>query len=245
MKTLRAWLLVMTLLVAPALLAAQQPDVRARLEARGLPTSLARSVASIAADASAQGVPSAPLADKAIEGWAKHVPGPRIVAAVRSFAARMGVAVQAVRSAGLQQPSGQVVAAAAEAMGRGLHAEEVQSIVRAAPSPSVAGPGLSVVAALSAQGLPNRQAVAIVVGAMKGRHAMSDVLNLPSVARAMHDQGMSANQIGRRILGEDGGHGDGSWGARSGDHNPAGAGVPPGTGHDGHDQPDEPSTSSP
>jgi hypothetical protein len=219
------------LLAAPASLAAQRVDIATRMEARGLPSDLAAQVVAIAAGASAHGVPEGPLADKAIEGWAKHVPSPRIVAAVRSFADRMGVAVQAVRGGGLQSPPGQVVAAAAEAMGGGLGADEVRAIVRAAPNPTAAGPGLSVVAALTAQGLASHQAVAIVVGAMHSRRSVADLLDLPSVARAMRDQGMSASEIGEHILNGDGDGHDGSRGGY-GDHPVGGIPQGGGTGHD-------------
>ncbi len=233
MNRMRLLLGAVSLLAVPASLVAQRADIRTRMEARGLPSDLAAQVVAIAAGASAQGVPEGPLADKAIEGWAKHVPSERILAAVRSFAGRMGVAVQAVRGGGLQSPPGQVVAAAAEAMGGGLGAEEVRAIVRAAPSPTAAAPGLSVVAALTAQGLASNQAVAIVVGAMHNRRSVADLLDLPSVARAMHDQGMSASEIGEHILGGDG---DGHQGSHGGYGDHSGGGTPDGggTGHDHH-----------
>lgn len=228
MRAIGAWLVLVPLLAAPASLAAQEPsDLVARMEARGLPHTLATSVAAIATDASARGVPSGPLADKAIEGWAKRVPQARIVSAVRTFAGRMASAVDAVRGGGLEAPPGRLVAAAAEAMGGGLKADEIRSIVRAAPTPSVAAPGLSVVAALSAQGLGSHEAVALVVDAMHKHHAMSDLLNLPSVAQALHDQGVSPGDIGRRILG-----GDDADSHHDGVRSDRPAGVPPRTWHD-------------
>ncbi len=232
MTRMRVLVTVLPLLAVPALLAAQQVDVQTRLAARGLPPALAGQVGAIAASAATHGVPGGPLADKAIEGWAKHVPAERIVAAVQSFANRMAVAADAIRSGGLESPPGQVVSAAAEAMGGGLGAADVRSIVKAAPTPTEAAPGLNVVAALTAQGLSNRQAVAIVVGAMQGHRPVSELLNLPSVARALHDEGMSPGEIGQHILNGDGG-GDDGRGAGShggfGDHPP----NLPSTGGDG------------
>ena len=112
------------LLCVPVPLVAQHVDVRARLETRGVPARLARSVAGIADRASSRGVPAGPLADKALEGWAKHVPEQRILSAVQSFADRMAVAVRAVRDGTSEMPPGDVVAAAAEAMGGGLGVDE-------------------------------------------------------------------------------------------------------------------------
>lgn len=229
MKAIRLLLVAGAVAALPPVLAAQQGSVEARLTARGVPADLAREVQAIATDAAARGVPADPLADKAIEGWAKHVPAARITAAVRLFAQRMAEAGAAVRDAGLRAPPGAVVAAAAEAMGGGLKAEEIRSVVRAAGAAEVAAPGLSVAAALTAQGLASKQAVTIVVDAMHRRRPMSQLLDLPSVARSMHDQGMSAGEIGDRLMphhgGDDaGGGGDGEHRGNKGDRPPT---VPP------------------
>jgi hypothetical protein len=129
-----------------------------------------------------------------------------------------------------------VIAAAAEAMRSGMRAEQVRSVVRAAAAADFAAPGLSVAAALSAQGLGGDQAVKIVVGAMRNHQSMADLLDLPSVARAMHDQGMSPGDIEHRILdgGGSGGGGDGEdrGGKGSGDHGGRPPVVPPSTGGD-------------
>jgi hypothetical protein len=222
------WLVLAAVLCAPAVLAARQGSVVSRLSARGLPAALAREVQRIAADAAGQGVPPGPLADKAIEGWAKHVPPARIVSAVRLFAGRMAEAGAAVRSAGIQNPSGGVIAAAAEAMGGGLKAEEIRMVVRAAGAAEEASPGLSVAASLAAQGIGSKQAVTIVVDAMEHRRPMSQLLDLPSVARSMHDRGMSPGEIGERLLPH---HRDAGGGEHHGDKNDRPPGVPPGPGH--------------
>ncbi len=232
MTTIRIPVVAVWLLAAPAVLAAQGASVEGRLEARGVPVGLARQVAAIAADAASRGVPDGPLADKAIEGWAKQVPAERIVTAVRRFADQMTSARSAVRDAGIATPSGAVIAAAAEAMRSGMRAEQVRSVVQAAAAADFAAPGLSVAAALSAQGLGGDQAVKIVVGAMRSHESMAALLDLPSLARAMHDQGLSPGDIEHRML--DGGDGDAQTGTRTGDHGDRPANVPPWTGHD-HD----------
>ena len=235
MTSFRQFAVVGSLALAPALLAAQGSDVEARLEARGLPSGLAHQVAAVAANAAADGLPTGPIADKAIEGWAKQVPLDRIVAACTRFSTQMAGARDAVRSAGVAQPSGPVIAAAAEAMRSGMQAAEVRAVVQAAGDGAVAAPGLSVAAALHAQGLGGDQAVKIVVGAMHAHRGMAELLDLPSMARAMHDQGMSAGDIEHRIL--DGGEDHDGDGTRSGTRINRPPTVPPGTGHDwgGHD----------
>ena len=222
-------LVLVALMAAPGSLAAQEGSVTTRLTARGLPADLAQQVQRIASDAAAQGVPSGPLADKAIEGWAKHVPAERIVSAVRQFAGRMAEAGAAVRGAGLASPPGSVVASAAEAMGGGLRADEIRTVVRAAGTAEQASPALSVAASLAAQGIASKQAVTIVVDAMQRRRPMSQLLDLPSVARSLHEQGMSPGEIGDRLLPR---HGDdGPGGERHGDKNNRPPGVPPGPDH--------------
>ena len=214
---------------------AQQGDVRAQLVARGLPADLVDGVAAVAADAAGRGLPTAPLADKALEGWAKRVPSARIVSVVQQFAGRMVEARDAVRTAGAAAPSGDMVAAAAEAMNRGMSAAQVGDVVRAAPASPSAAPGLRVAAALSAQGMAMEQAVTVVARAMHDGRAVEQILDLPSVMSAMQARGMAPPEIGRRML-EGGPGGPGMRGPGAGlrpEGGPGGAGpragrpVPP------------------
>ncbi len=225
-RGLRWWVALAILAAAPEALAAQGASVGARLAARGLPADLVQQVERVAADAAAQGVPAGPLADKAIEGWAKHVPPARIVSALQQFAGRMAEAGAAVRAAGLEHPTGSLVAAAAEAMGGGLKADEIGTIVRAAATPEAAAPGLSVATSLAAQGISDAQAVTIVVNALRRGRSMAQLLDLPSVARSMHEQGMSPGEIGDRLLPH---HGDdpGGGGGQGDQHGNKGGNRPP------------------
>lgn len=211
---------------------AQQPDIRATLEARGLPAELVADVTAAASEAMAQGLPADPLVDKAIEGWAKRVPAPRILAVIRQFRLQLFDARQAVQRGRGGEPLGTVVAAGAEAMGRGLTAEQVETIVRAAPRPESSAPGLRVAAALTAQGLTSDQAVEVVIDAMRRGHTDAQLLDLPSVARAMHARGLGPSQIGQQMLrGNPQGVGRG-LGNRPSDV-PPGLGPPPGKGNQG------------
>jgi len=211
----------------PSRLPAQ--DVRARLEARGLPADLVQQVTLIAADATAQGLPAAPLADKAIEGFAKQIPAPRIVAAVRQFSARMLDARSAVHDAGVAAPPGDMVTAAAEAMGRGFQASDVGRVVRAAPRAELAASGLTVAAALTAQGMTTPRAVEVVTSALKGGNSSAQILDLPSAARAMQSNGLSADEAGQQML-RGGPPGEGG---RSGGPGPNGGRPGGGSGGDG------------
>lgn len=191
-------LLIATLALAGSLQA--QTDVRARLEARGLPSELVEQVSALAADATAQGLPAEPLADKAIEGYAKQVPAARIVAALRDYGTRMAGGRVALRDAGMAAPSGEVITAAADAMGRGLQPVHVGLVARAAPSPELVSPALTVVTALTAQGMPAARAVDVVTSAMQRGRSSAQILDLPSTAQAMQQRGMTADQAGERLL---------------------------------------------
>lgn len=221
---------VLAVLVTPA--GAQQADVRGTLEARGLPAQLVADVTAVAVEATAQGLPAEPLVDKAIEGWAKRVPAPRILAVVQQFRLQLYDARQAMIRGGGGEPLGIVVAAGAEAMARGISAEQVETVVRAAPRPESSAPGLRVAAALTAQGLTSDQAVTIVIDAMRRGQTDAQLLDLPSVARAMHAQGLGPAQIGQQMMGG-GPQGIGrGLGSRPPDV-PAGLGPPPGKGNQG------------
>lgn len=211
-------------------------DVRARLESRGLPADLVDQVAAIAADATAQGLPSAPLADKAIEGFAKQIPGARIVAVVRQYGARMLDARSAVRDAGVAEPAGPLISAATDAMGRGFAAAEIGRLVRAAPQSEIATPGLTVAAALVAQGITTQVAADVVAQAMQGGSSAAQILDLPSAARAMQSRGMSPEDAGRELL--RGGRGGREAGAPPvGNRGPGGLDGRPGPGPDGRGGP--------
>jgi hypothetical protein len=209
------------LLLIPPALAGQQPDLQEQMRTRGLPDELVAQVTTVAADATAQGLPADPLVQKAIEGWAKRVPPDRILAAVRQFRLRLHDAREALMGTGHPDPLGPVVTAAAEAMGRGLERHQLGSVVDAAPSPVAAGRGLRVAAALTAQGIRADEAVAIVVRAMRQGQPDAQLLDLPSVANAMRARGMPPGQIGQRLM-------RGAGGAAGAGMSPGQGGRPPG-----------------
>ena len=234
-------LLVAVALAWPAALSAQEAGVRARLDARGLPPDLAQGVAAVADRASARGLPGAAVADKAIEGWAKHVPAARILAAVEAYASRLEDARSTLGHAGLAAPGAAAVVAAAEALGRGIAPGQVAEVVRAARAAGSLAPGLTVAAALRAQGLETAEAVGVVVEAMHRKRTVDQLLDLPSMARAMQAEGLEAGEIGRRMLrgeqpgGEDRDGRPGAAPGGSAGHRPAV--MPPGVPGDGGSRP--------
>ncbi len=105
------------LAILPVTLAAQDqlPDVERELVARGAPVAWAQNVAEIVAAARADGLPTGPLVSKALEGWAKRgrVPPDRVLTVLNRLAERFGEARDLTTSAGVADPPGSLVAAAA------------------------------------------------------------------------------------------------------------------------------------
>lgn len=218
------------LAVLPVSLAAQQEGLRTRLEARGLPADLVTGVMDVAANVQARGLPADAVANKAIEGWAKHVPGPRILATLRQQATRLGEARDALVGTGFAHPDGEVIVAAGEAIGQGLGRVELGTLVRTGSGSEGLAAGMSVAAALVSQGFRVSEATGIVAEALRAGRPVSQVLDLPSVARALRAQGLGAAEIGRRMLGGTTGAGVGAGGGGAGGVRPGGvpAGMPGG-----------------
>src|SRR3990170_5482823 len=123
----------MTSMVLSALIASslvQQAELRQRLVDRGAAPEFAQQVVQVVAAARTSGLPVEPLADKAFEGLAKGYPAERILPVVQLLADRLRAGRTAALSAGLTQPSGRVVAAAAEALGRGMERNEVVQLLQ-------------------------------------------------------------------------------------------------------------------
>lgn len=211
------------LAILPVTVAAQDqlPDVERELVARGAPVAWARNVADIVAAARADGLPTGPLVSKALEGWAKRgrVPPERVLTVLNQLAERFGEARELANSAGVDNPPGTLVAATAEALGRGMTSADVRAVIAAAPTPEAAATGMTVAGSLAAQGLDIAAAVRAVEDDLKRGRTVAELLELPSGVAAMLGRGVPASAIARQIL-QGGGLGIGPGGARP-------RGVPP------------------
>lgn len=190
-------LLLLALLASPA--HGQQPDLAARLARRGAPPDFAQAVSQLAAEARAGGLPVEPLADKAFEGLAKGYAPDRILPVVQALVARLREGREAVVSAKLPHPPGALVAAAAEALGRGIGRAEIVEILQAAPTPTDAAVGLTVAASLAAQGIVPDDATRAVTDAYRHGHSSEDVLELPSVTSNWFAEGVGMPEVLKRI----------------------------------------------
>lgn len=218
--------LAVALLTATA--TAQQTQVREQLAARGAPAEFVDQVAAIVSAAESEALPTDPLVSKALEGWAKRgrVPTDRVITVMNQVHERLRMGQDVTRGAGFDPPPGAVVAAAAGAFGRGMSHQDVVDIIDAAPGAEAAATGLTVAAALAAQGLERAAAVKAVRDAYRGGRPSEEVLEFPSTVTGLRARGEPMSEVARRIL-EGGGLPTPSqgMGAQSGGRP---QGVPPG-----------------
>jgi hypothetical protein len=188
------------LVLAGVPLAAQERDVRQELAQRGAPPAFVDAVMVQVAAAREAGLPPGPVADKALEGWAKHVPADRVASALAQVRARLEEGRGALRAAGVGAPGDAAVVGAAEALGRGLTREDVGELAGAAPDPEAMGAGLTVAASLHAQGLDRRAAVRAVRDAYAHGDGPAQLYELPSAVADLTGRGVPVGDVARRIM---------------------------------------------
>jgi hypothetical protein len=188
--------------ISSAAAGAQQVQVRELLLARGAPADFADQIADIVASAESEALPIDPLVSKALEGWAKRgrVPPDRVITVMNQVHERLRMGREVIVGAGFDPPPGAVVAAAAGAFGRGMSRQNVLDIMEAAPEPSAAATGLTVAAALAAQGLERAAAVKAVRDAYRAGRPSEEVLEFPSTVTGLRARGEPMAGIARRIL---------------------------------------------
>ena len=183
--------------VAALRLAAQAPDVAARLTGR-VPPAVVSAVAGIAASAADRGLPVEPLVQKAIEGGAKGKPADRVIAAVRALADQLAAAATALRT-GEGRVSADVVEGGAYALGAGLGVKQVQQLARASHPPYDAALTLRVAATLAALGVPANNTVDLLQGVISAGRPPSEVLDLPGEVQAGVAQGATPAQAAQGL----------------------------------------------
>jgi len=157
---MRLWL-GLALVAGP--LAAQ--SARARLEGR-VPGATLPVVDSLVQRASAEGLPTEPLIQKALEGGAKQITAPRIVAAVEASLGQLRDARDLLVHAGDEPPvtPGEVTTVA-WALRRGLPGPVVQRVVAALPRPPRAS-AMHAVADLAAHHFDSDSAADLIIAAI-------------------------------------------------------------------------------
>lgn len=193
----------MTTLVWSALIATslvrQQTELRQRLLDRGASPEFAQQVVQVVTSARADRLPVEPISDKAFEGLAKGYPAERILPVVQQLTDRLRSGRTVALAAGLNPPPGHVVAAAAEALGRGMDRTDIVDLLRAAPAADAGSVGLTVAASLVAQGIGSRDAARAVEDAYHEGRPAQDLLELPSVTSSWLTEGVTLPEVVRRI----------------------------------------------
>lgn len=138
-------------------------EARARLVGR-VPNAALPALDSIVSEADAEGIPTEPLIQKALEGGAKGVPSAGIVAAVGASASHLRSALALLRLSGESRPEPAEVTAVAVALARGVSPELVSSLSAALPGEPT-GPALHAVADLVGHGFAEDAAVDLIVDA--------------------------------------------------------------------------------
>lgn len=145
-------LLVTALMLAPVALPAQDARLDARLDAH-----TRDAVVSLIDSARAEGVPSEPLVQKALEGASKHADGPRILTAVRMLARELGDARAALGPSSTEAE----VSAGASALHAGI-APSALARMRASRAHGSLTVALAVLTDLIARGVPGDTATTVI-----------------------------------------------------------------------------------
>lgn len=145
-------LLACALLCTPAALRAQDPRLDARLDAR-----TRDAVVGLIDSVRAEGIPSEPLVQKALEGASKHADGARILAAVHKLAGELGDARAAL---GASSTDAEIIAGASA-----LHAgipPAALARMRASRAHGSLTVALAVLSDLVARGVPGDTATTVI-----------------------------------------------------------------------------------
>lgn len=145
----------------------------------------------LAREAAAKGIPVELIVQKAIEGGAKGVPAPRVVAALEALAVRLETAARAARSAGLAAPDPATVESGAFALGTGIGEQQLERLVRSSRPPHAPDVTLRVAGALAALGVPPGQTVELVVQAIEAGRPVAGVVSLPAQVQVGIGRGLT------------------------------------------------------
>jgi hypothetical protein len=200
----RMWALAIAMTVLGQAAVAQDGDVVSRLRAAGADPQFAERVGEIVTAARDEGLPTGPIEEKAIEGWAKRhrVPPERVTAVLEQVRLRLREAHQIMVESRveLRERHGETVAAAAEALGRNMTREQVRELVQAAPTPEAAAAGLTVAASLVAQGLEAGAAVYAVRTQLRAGGPPERVYESPSAMADMRARGATLSDVAGQIM---------------------------------------------
>ena len=168
MKAAPLVILFLVALVPGAAVAALDPRLAARLDAE-----TAAAVGEVIDGARTKGLPVEPLVDRALEGSSRQAAGSRIIASVRSLAAELETAREALGSG---SSAAELVAGAA-ALSAGLRPDTLARLRLARPEAPLVVP-LVVLTDLVTRRVPVETAAAAVLAATRARVPDRDLMRL-------------------------------------------------------------------
>ena len=168
-------------------------DRAARLREAYSPEAAAQ-IEALVAEAGRNGVPAAPLYDKALEGAAKRVPTARVMPALREYSGRMQ------RAQGLLGGTREVswVVAGADALRRGVAADALTSIGREAGARTPMA--LVVMGDLVEAGVPAGRAIEVMQEALVRTNGEEGLLEVPTALHRLVREGALAPDAAGQML---------------------------------------------
>ncbi|HKK27666.1 MAG TPA: hypothetical protein VKB18_06260 [Gemmatimonadota bacterium] len=177
-------------------------------------------------DARSAGVPESLVLDKALEGAAKGVPGPRVVQALETYASRLS----ATRKLLGRSADGSMLVAGADALQKGVPEGAVRAVGTTGGGDPMA---LVALGDLLDAGVPVDQAVDVVQKALKKGQRGDQLLDVPARVRSLIRQGTSPGQAAGTVgsaIGNGGPPGGAPPGQAKGAGQGKGGGPPAGAG---------------
>ncbi len=191
--TVKRSLILAAVLAAGSANALFGQDRAARLREAYSPEAAAQ-IEALVAEAGRNGVPAAPLYDKALEGAAKRVPAARVMPALREYSGRMQRAQGLLGGA----PRTAWVVAGADALRRGVAGDALTSIGRDAGDRTPMA--LVVMGDLMEAGVPAGRAMEVMQEALVRTTGEAGLLDVPTALRRLVREGALAPDAARQVL---------------------------------------------
>lgn len=194
-KSLLTRLVILAALFAPVGLVAQDvgPVDQAQKVRDALPREVSDQIESIVRAASESGIPAGPLYDKALEGAAKRIPGPRIVPAVSAYADRL---MTARRALGFTQE--RWIVAGADALSRGVSPDALTRVAQdGRPGGLMA---VVILGDLVESGVPSDHALEVVSEAVRSGQEEADMGAISGTVDRMIREGDAPPDAAKRLV---------------------------------------------
>lgn len=200
----------LVLAVAPAILAAQQADVKAKAKTDAQVTTSAGEVStssSVDAEialAKEKGLPTKAIENRVAEGRAKGATEAQLATAAAETRANLEAVGSILVAAGRQNPSEDEVEHGAEVLGNGYTKAQLEALVKSAPSDRSLVVAFDVLTKLRARGVASEQALAQVQSKLEARAADAEIEGLVGAGASVKPGLGAGNAAGSAAVGATG-----------------------------------------